>query len=38
MIYSFCFRNLREDIQRVQREKDELNLKHENIHDEMTPR
>ncbi len=42
IIYSlFCFffcRNFKEDIQRLQREKDELSLKNENIHDEMTPR
>lgn len=31
-------RNLKEDVQRLQREKDELTLKNENIHDEMTPR
>jgi len=34
-----CFsRNLREDVQRLQREKDELSSKNENIHEEMTPR
>lgn len=32
------FRNFKEEIQRLQREKDELSLKNENIHDEMTPR
>ncbi|CAF4352332.1 unnamed protein product, partial [Rotaria magnacalcarata] len=30
--------NFKEDVQRLQREKDELNMKNENIHDEMTPR
>ena len=34
---SLC-RNLKEDVQRLQREKDELSMKNENIHDEMTPR
>ena len=37
-IYFYLYRNMKEDIQRLQHEKDELSLKNENIHDEMTPR
>jgi hypothetical protein len=38
LIIFFFFRNFKEDIKSLQREKDELNLKNENIHEEMTPR
>lgn len=38
MSHIYLHRNLKEDVQRLQHEKDELALKNENIHDEMTPR
>jgi hypothetical protein len=37
-VYIVLIRNLKEDVQRLQHDKDELSFKNENIHDEMTPR